>query len=377
MPNRVPTNDCWPFQMLKAALWIYLIFGVTGLGQFMHLGYDSEIEIIRNRDYEEVARQSRQMHEKQLELLAAAEASGTNYTPEDYFRDLRTIHELWYKSPQAVTTPEMFELQHLAMENVRLGYCSDRNVERLSAEFSTWNQQARTQDDFDAMEAQIVAAGGWKAAGRWAWRVYLASIPFVLLLYWLRLFCDQGVIATILDDKRRFLLAVLLWPVFIWLYPGDRSIRAIVVEAQLRRYGALFRKLTLAERRMVQRARQQSLILSLKQVRQFTRRQPCRLFVLGLLATVICAMAASMAGRDLPAPRAGPPLMAAADVGWSQSTTADSLTSVVSADLPLAPAEVGDSGPSVPVRRMSLRLVSMFLPPLAPVPKSSLVTSCA
>jgi len=371
MPNQMPLpkNDGWPFQLAKVLIWLYLILGITGLGPAIYRGIVNEVENFRNRDFEEVARQNRMLHEKQQELLVAAEKSETNYTPEDYFRDLKTVHELWYKSPEAsMTSSEILQMQHCATENVRQGYCSDENIERLSAEFSRWNDQARTQDDFEKMEAQIVAAGGWKVFSRWAWRVYLSSIPFVLLLYWLRLFCDQGVIASILDDKRRFLLAVLLWPVYIWLYPGDRSVRTIIVEAQLRRYGALFRKLSLAERRMVQQARNQSLLLSLRQVRQISRHQPCRLFVIGLLATVICAMAFSACGRETPLTRAGPGVSAADN--WCQPLSAGDLYSIVAADLPVIGDESGDVGWD-PIKSPVFILVSRYVAPPDGVPKVS------
>ena len=81
---------------------------------------------------------------------------------------------------------------------------------------------------------------------------YLESILVALLIYILRMKEEGGgVLRAFLGDKRRFALALVLWPRYIWTYPFNVTINYILAEAELRRIGGLFRRLSETERALV------------------------------------------------------------------------------------------------------------------------------
>jgi hypothetical protein len=84
----------------------------------------------------------------------------------------------------------------------------------------------------------------------WVGFFYLCSVPLALLLYLVMMSERRGIAATILADKRAFVLSVIFWPAYIFRYPHN-VVREIVVEAELRRLGRLLRLLAPEEQEKV------------------------------------------------------------------------------------------------------------------------------
>jgi hypothetical protein len=86
---------------------------------------------------------------------------------------------------------------------------------------------------------------------RWFAIFYLRSMLLALLLYpLLMLQRSKGVKKTVTENPMRAILAVPLWMIYVWSYPYN-IFRELWLEAQIRRIGPLFRRLTEAERKTV------------------------------------------------------------------------------------------------------------------------------
>lgn len=80
---------------------------------------------------------------------------------------------------------------------------------------------------------------------------YLRSMFLALLLYPLRMLQrSKGVMNTVTENPMRAILSVPLWIIYVWSYPYN-ILRELWLEAQIRRIGPLFRKLTEGERKAV------------------------------------------------------------------------------------------------------------------------------
>lgn len=94
---------------------------------------------------------------------------------------------------------------------------------------------------------------GWLGVLGWLAILYLRSIVMSSLLYLLVIAKRDGfraVIPTICRQKARYVIASIAWPAFFWRFPYN-ILRELWVEAQLRRFGDLFRWLTPDEREKV------------------------------------------------------------------------------------------------------------------------------
>jgi len=85
----------------------------------------------------------------------------------------------------------------------------------------------------------------------WLKKLYTRGFCLVYILYFLRMTEREGIFKTILSAKKKFILALLFWPVFIFKYPAN-VVKVFVVEAEVRRFGSLFRKLSKEERRFIE-----------------------------------------------------------------------------------------------------------------------------
>ena len=96
--------------------------------------------------------------------------------------------------------------------------------------------------------------GNWTLSSLWPWlfALYRRSFFLVIFLYLVRMSQRKGILETVLADKKKFALAILAWPVFISKYPYN-VVREIIVEAELRRIGNVFRKLNPKEKLRIRR----------------------------------------------------------------------------------------------------------------------------
>jgi len=85
---------------------------------------------------------------------------------------------------------------------------------------------------------------------QWVKVFYFRSMLLVFFLYLIRMADRKGILETILADKKKFTLAIIGWPMFLFKYPNN-VIREIKVEVVLRSWGKIFRHLSSQELRLV------------------------------------------------------------------------------------------------------------------------------
>ncbi len=182
------------------------------------------------------------------------------YTHYDYFNDKKRIRaknaELYPKVID-VDFPVNVELSGMHLRNK---YANQNDLDIAKENYKQWLRESnvpKSRDDFyllaeDKRQEPVDWTSVFQSITNWTSTCYLRGFGLALLLYLIRMsdYFSKGILGTILADKKRFLLAVFFWPVFLMKYPSN-VIREIVVEAELRRMGNLFRKFTSKERELV------------------------------------------------------------------------------------------------------------------------------
>lgn len=179
--------------------------------------------------------------------ISDAKAKGANYGPWEYFKDYREIidkeallpfDQRWFDSYQHI-----LELNAISMSHFREGKHSWDDVEKARKYYNIGHEglYAKNADKFTLNNFL-----------HWCLVFYYRSLILSLILYLIRMCSRKGILETILADKKRFFMSVVLWPLFITRYPHN-VVREIILEAELRRIGSLWRKLDPREKRLVQK----------------------------------------------------------------------------------------------------------------------------
>ena len=223
---------------------------------------------------------------KELEALSEkfveeAESMGEEYGPEEYFTHLKGIlskgHQLNVNPPFNKTAK--FKL--LFDKNIREGNVSQEELEFEIAKHDRW---------YSELKGDVEEGPTGKEALTWATQGYLRTILLIIPFYLIIMNYRRGILETILADKTRFVLAILLWPVMVTKYPYN-VVREIRVEAELRRIGKLFRKLSPKEISFVREiANNQNYRSWLNQKRQYNRG-----LLIALTATIFINLLPSLA----------------------------------------------------------------------------------
>jgi hypothetical protein len=144
----------------------------------------------------------------------------------------------------------------MSMQNVGKGRLYDDNdIGNAAQSFSEWKKSGGPGgDEFRKQAHAKIEDLGYKGVllhvVNWGWNCYLRGFLLVLLLFIIRMANRKGIVETILAGKKKFFLAVILWPLFIMKYPFN-VVKEIIVEAEIRRLGNTFRRLTEKEKEFV------------------------------------------------------------------------------------------------------------------------------
>lgn len=245
------------FKGILVILWVLWAFAQMDHVSFTTENGVSTMEIDRAVNGELVT-----FYEK---ILKEAEEKGWAYSAKDYFTDYRRIKEEWHflkkKYPgtrhlgigsYGPTSP-MGLLQRKIESNRIRGIVSEKDISREAELFSQWERSGGVVGDEAVKEFHgLDFKSKVKKFSKWFLVLYLRSLPFVVLWYLIRMCKCRGILETILAGKRKFVLAILAWPILFWRYPFN-VLRLIRVEAELRRTGNLFRHFSLSEKLFVQK----------------------------------------------------------------------------------------------------------------------------
>ena len=213
-----------------------------------------EKEILAEKEY----------YELREKIVEGAKAKSTEYSPEDYFTDLRKHHEKKSFGECSIVDfnfNDVEPFQKVLNSNIKKGYYTMEQLGEARVPFEAWyNEEYRKRygnafRDLDSKESLIwimwfFVSIYWKGIIL-SFFLYLARMAEgARRPYWKE--GHDGILNIFLDGKARFILAVILWPYYLFKYPYN-VVRRIKVEAELRRLGLSFRKLTKAERKTIGR----------------------------------------------------------------------------------------------------------------------------
>jgi hypothetical protein len=181
-------------------------------------------------------------------IYVEAEKKGRNYNADDYFRDFRILEDFKnqypfrYQMPLEIINP----INKLFHENMRSNPAAGKEIEHARYRYHFQKENP------DVPRAEVSFSEFLQNSGvlGWALTLYWRGLLLALLLYFIKMSQNRGILETVLADKQKLLLAIFLWPRFLLDYPGN-AIRQIVIEAELRRLGGLWRKLDPRDRRLV------------------------------------------------------------------------------------------------------------------------------
>jgi len=247
----------WVFYVLVGCLWV---FWATQAGGPLYNGMRQEMARERvyqaGRTMESDRRDNMLYHTAAGKLIDRAHKLGRKYSPKQYFADLKEIDKLERRYPRvAFAQSEITDLQELSWANSRMGLFTENEIIKAREDYKHYREDVLHEVPDRAME-NWMKAHGWLglilAILKWVLIFFFRSMPLALILYLMRMAAigRKGILATILADKLRFAAAIIAWPYFISRYPHN-VVREIVVEAELRRIGKVFRFLSREEKAIV------------------------------------------------------------------------------------------------------------------------------
>lgn len=352
----------WP-SLTRAALFVIWVLFLTGAVPAFIGGTRAWIREMRSRDFDKEAQVRRETLKWVEAKTAEVKRSGRNYSPEMYFRDLWAFHQKQTEGGLG-----------MLFVNDALTQVQDN----INHDLFTMEEFRRQADLYEARRLALhpeanqgITSAEMGKFGRGLFSFYLKSILVALLIYLLRMLEDgEGILRSILADKRRFALALVLWPRFIWTYPFSCTINYILAEAELRRIGGLFRRLNEAERSLV---RQVAKLPKVEFRTWLLGHRAClgplyvRGLALGILGAVVCLLFAPVLTRRAEATESTPQAHVLArdgpqvhqlgtdDGGSSNSGPAAVLPDIPDLPTPLASGTIVTPKPKVP-RRQGVRL---------------------
>ncbi|MCX6811438.1 MAG: hypothetical protein NT039_01965 [Candidatus Berkelbacteria bacterium] len=326
----------WP-SLTRAALFIFWALFVTGAVPAIVGGAHHFIGDMRSRDLDQEERESKDSGRWADSKIEDVKKLGPAYSPEMYFQDLAEFDQQGSGATGFLKTLFVNTALELTQSNIRQGFFTQDEFRRQAELYDAWLDSLHPGNDVTSAEVMKVV---WCLVA-----FYLRSILVALLIYILRMKEeDEGVVRSILADRRRFALALFLWPKYVWWYPFDTVINHLRAEAELRRIGGLFRRLSEAERSLVR----QVVKLPKAEFRTWVLgHRACfgplyvRGLALGILGVVVCLLFATVFTRRVEAAERTPQtLVLVHDGPQAQQARADdggSSNSGLSALLPNLP----------------------------------------
>lgn len=303
-----------------AVLWPLFVFWTLGAWSPLAKEILKEVKYQRNRNVALEQKMTTALCQKADELFRQARASGLDYGPKQYFRDLRFLESEQRKYHVALfpANSHLAELQEIMRKNCKpnpppMPYSSREELEKwqkdqrkfVEADISLESEHytyLRGISDEDVAESRAeVKKLGPRGVCNWLLGIWLRGIPLMLLLYLLRMVEKRGILETVLADKMKFWKAVVDWPVYMFSYP-ENVVKEVIVEAELRRLGGLFRKLTLSEYLLARRvASSADFRGQVKRLRGNLAPSYTRSFLVALLGTLLLMMFLPWARAEKPA----------------------------------------------------------------------------
>lgn len=229
--------------------------------------YGSEDQAARSKAIQELDNYARNLTNE------ASTLSRQNlYGSKEYFNDLKKIrlkNKELYHAYLPISGFVMTSLQGMSLPEglLRADKHKIKEIEEPREDYRQWLKTADVpknvsdesfikEDEAKKINWRDVLAdiGNWTLSSLWPWlfALYRRSFFLVIFLYLVRMSQRKGILETVLADKKKFALAILAWPVFISKYPYN-VVREIIVEAELRRIGNVFRKLNPKEKLRIRR----------------------------------------------------------------------------------------------------------------------------
>lgn len=228
--------NSWIFRMVIFFLWIF--WAAQIFFPFLE-DIQKEIKYQRSRDWQIEKYQTVEMAKFLKEKVKNARLKSSVYGPWQYFADLKDFDKKSKELPNSTLFPASFQLQ---LEEIFY-----QNLEKGRY---TWEELKKARNSYEKSRPFNKEAIRWSSVFSWFVTFYLRSMFLVLFLYLIRMSERKGILATILADKQKFLLSVFGWTFFLFKYPYN-VVREIIVEAELRRLGKIFRRLSPQEQQTV------------------------------------------------------------------------------------------------------------------------------
>ncbi len=248
--KRIFDEFSWIFKIALCLIWVLWAGQLFGP---IKSYFQQEIQYQKSRDVQLEKEQTITLRNFVLGKIEAAKEKGKNYSPKAYFEDLKEINikkeELRFAYGESF---KICQLQNLLNQNYRKGFYTDSDISLAASDYSEWRKAGGAVGEKNREEIKTYfRSQGWEQLGFWLMIFYLRSILLSLLLYLVRMTERKGILETILADKRKFVFSILAWPLCLFKYPYN-IVREIRVEAELRRLGKVFRKLTGREKKLIQ-----------------------------------------------------------------------------------------------------------------------------
>jgi len=239
--------------LLLTGIWVLFIFWATQLYLPMVKVYKEDAnKPPRNIELEQ--KLGHEMHELNVEQIRIAREKSETYSPQDYFNDYKAMEKLRYEiGGKHINEPPMhhiilMNLQSISMNNVgKNKKYTYRDVEAASSNFKEWQESTVFGRDEFRKETVKLNADDFL---NYFLKFYLRGLPLALLMFIVSMSTRKGILETILADKFQFIYSLILWPFFLLKYPHN-VIKEIIVEAELRRIGKIFRRFTPEENALV------------------------------------------------------------------------------------------------------------------------------
>lgn len=192
-------------------------------------------------------------------LGRAAEAKGRAYGPKDYFADKLALDKL--AESEGSDPPldhgermlQVFNANYMAGAFSRADLDAARETYLEQTPFKFERAKRDIDPEKDAQETMEFLSRLWHSLLATAFAGYWLGLLLVIPTYLLRMVEDRGILETILADKLKFPMAVILWPLYFFRYPSN-VVREIIVEAEMRRLkGKIWRRFSDQERRRVKK----------------------------------------------------------------------------------------------------------------------------
>lgn len=187
---------------------------------------------------------SRQMHKIMLDVEQRAKSLGKNYTPEQYFIDLKILESSSYRNQ----APSRFDIIHRIMARVRENYSMaqiDAAREKIGTVDST---SPEVHQHYERIFSRLPS---------WLLERYLFCLPLALILFLLWFYGELDKTKRRWPNLWRFVLALAIYPIVIvsvWHSRLTRSTRGWLAEASFRQgKRQVTQKLSAGERAQIQR----------------------------------------------------------------------------------------------------------------------------